>query len=124
MTMPEDDNPNHIRAYVLIDTEPEMTRSVVRSLRTRRDISLADIINGPFNAIAVVEGDSASAVAGAILVGIRRLKGVRDVIVYLATHETKEATVFQAGDADSAPGNVMARNQNNNRAYVKSGSGN
>jgi hypothetical protein len=108
MTMPEDGNSNHIRAYVLIDTEPEMTRSVVRSLRTRKEVRLADTINGPFRAIAVVEGDSASAVAGAILVGIRRLKGVRDVVVYLANHETGAATLFQAGDAASAPRNVMA----------------
>ncbi len=98
--MPDGSNSNHIRAYVLIDTEPEMTRSVVRSLQTRKDVHLVDTINGPFSAIAVVEGQSASEVAATILVSIRRLKGVKDVVVYLAAPEIEVALPLHAGDAD------------------------
>jgi nitrate reductase NapAB chaperone NapD len=86
--MPEDDHTNHVRAYVLIETKPEMARSVVQSLQKRPDIRSVDAINGPFNVIAVVERDSASSMATAILVEIKKLPGVADVIVYLA--EPKE----------------------------------
>lgn len=72
------------RAYVLIDADPEMTDRIIQSLRGRRDVRLADAINGPHNVIAVIEGNNASALAAAILVSIRKLKGVRDITVYLA----------------------------------------
>lgn len=81
----------HTRAYVFIDTEPGRVTRVVQSLRGRLDIPLIDAINGPHNAIAVVEGNNASAVAKAILVDIRKLAGVRNVTVYLATPEEEAA---------------------------------
>ena len=72
------------RAYVLIDADPEMTDRVVQSLRCRGDVLLADAINGPHNVIAVIEDSNASTLATAILVSVRKLKGVRDITVYLA----------------------------------------
>jgi nitrate reductase NapAB chaperone NapD len=79
------------RAYVLINSDPEMTDRVVQSLRCRRDVRLADAINGPHDVIAVVEGSNASAVATAILASIRKLEGVRDITVYLATPQREES---------------------------------
>jgi DNA-binding Lrp family transcriptional regulator len=70
------------RAYVLIDTEPDMAARVIRSLRRRDDVLLADAVNGPHDVIAVVEGRNASAVATTILMNIRKLDGVRDFTVY------------------------------------------
>ena len=82
------------RAYVLIDTEPEMTARVVRNLRHRDDILMADAVNGPHSAIAVVEGRNASEVATTILMTIRKLDGVRDLTVYTAApHSTAPAAV-------------------------------
>ena len=74
---------NHdTRAYVLIDTEPGMSARVVRNLRRRDDVVLADAVNGPHGVIAVVEGRNASAVATTILMTIRKLDGVLDLKVY------------------------------------------
>jgi hypothetical protein len=81
------------RAYVLIDSDPEMTDRVVQSLRCRRDVRLADAINGPHDVIAVIEGSNASAVATAILSSIRKLQGVKDITVYLATARKGEKLV-------------------------------
>jgi hypothetical protein len=78
------------RAYVLIDTEPDMTGRVVQSLRCRKDVHLADAINGPHGVIAVVEGNNASAVATSILLSIRKLQGVKDITVYLAVPQREE----------------------------------
>jgi nitrate reductase NapAB chaperone NapD len=76
---------NHdTRAYVLIDTEPNMTARVVRNLRRRDDVLMADAVNGPHGVIAVVEGRNASEVATTILMTIRKLDGVRDFTVYTA----------------------------------------
>jgi hypothetical protein len=72
------------RAYVLIDSDPEMTDRVVQSLRRRRDVRLADAINGPHNVMAVIEDSNASTLAAAILVSIRKMQGVRDITVYMA----------------------------------------
>jgi hypothetical protein len=80
---------NHdTRAYVLIDTEPAMTARVVRNLRHRDDILMADAVNGPHGVIAVVEGRNASEVATTILLNIRKLNGVRDLTVYTAVPHT------------------------------------
>ncbi len=71
------------RAYVLIDTEGDRTGDIVSNLRRRPGVTLADVINGPYRAIAVVEGNDISAMAKTILLDIRRLSGVKDIIVYM-----------------------------------------
>lgn len=81
---------NETRAYVLIDTDPGMTATVVAGLRSRSDVRLADAVNGPHGVIAVVTGRDASAVATTILMNIRRLAGVRDFTVYAAVPEGAE----------------------------------
>jgi MinD-like ATPase involved in chromosome partitioning or flagellar assembly len=84
-------NVNRTRAYVLIDTKPGMAANVVRDIRSR-GISQVDVINGPHSAIAVVQGNSASEVAVVILIGIKRLDGVKGVTVYLAEAEQEIAS--------------------------------
>ena len=87
--MPENRKSRDTRAYVMIDTEPDMTGKVVRDLRRRKDIPLADAVNGPHGAIAVVE-------ATTILVNIRKIEGVKDITVYLAMpHEKNVAPVAE-----------------------------
>jgi hypothetical protein len=80
------------RAYVLIHTEAGKAAEVVKSLRGRLGIAMVDVIEGPYNVIAVVEGANLSAVAKTILVDIKKLSGVRDIIVYLVTPEAEVKT--------------------------------
>ena len=77
---------NNTRAYVLIDTQPGMTGDVVRNLR-ENGVQLADSINGPHDAIALIQGDSPSDVAVLILNKVRKMDGVKDVTVYLVTEQ-------------------------------------
>ena len=72
------------RAYVLIDTRPGMAGIIVQKLRDT-GIAMVDAINGPHDAIALVQGDSPSDVAVTILNGIRKMEGVTGVTVYLVT---------------------------------------
>lgn len=71
------------RAYVLIDAEEDRAGEVVSNLRGKSGITLADVINGPYRAIAVVESRDISAMAKTILLDIRMLSGVKDIIVYM-----------------------------------------
>jgi hypothetical protein len=89
--MSDSDNIDRVRAYVFIQTKPGMAWRVVQNLESKECIRLVDVINGPYGVVAVVEGDSASSVAVAILTGIKKLEGVRDVVVYLAEHKAETA---------------------------------
>ena len=51
-----------VRAYVLIDTRPGMAASVGKELK-EDGIRQADVINGPHNVIAMIQGDTPSDVA-------------------------------------------------------------
>ncbi len=79
--------PAENRAYVLIDAEEDKASEVATSLHGRLGVTTADVVNGPYRVIAVVEGSNISAVAKTILIDIKNLSGVRDIIVYLATPE-------------------------------------
>ncbi|MFH1169297.1 MAG: hypothetical protein V1691_01245 [Chloroflexota bacterium] len=75
------------RAYVLIDTEADRAFEVVKSLRTQLGIPMADIVDGPYRVIAVIESNNIAAIAKKVLVDIRKLSGVKDLIVYMARPE-------------------------------------
>jgi len=79
--------PTENRAYVLIDAEESKASEVAAILHNRSGITMADVVNGPYRIIAVVEGSNISAIAKTILIDIKRLSGVRDIIVYMATSE-------------------------------------
>lgn len=79
-----DTSSSNVRAYVFIETRPGMAWSVARNLKKRKCVRQVDVINGPYSVIAVLEGDGASPIAMTILMGIRKLEGVSDVVVYLA----------------------------------------
>jgi len=75
------------RAYVLIDVEEAKASEVVMGLRNRLGVAMADIVNGPYRVIAVVEGSNISSIAKTILLDVKKLSGVRDIIVYMVTPE-------------------------------------
>jgi hypothetical protein len=79
------------RAYVLIQTEAQSTAEVAEALRHSFGIPMVDIVNGPYPVIAVVEGGNISTMAKTIAVDIRKLRGVRDIIVYMTTPEQEVA---------------------------------
>ena len=89
----EDAGSGGVRAYVFIETRPDMTWSVVNSLKKKKCIRQVDAINGPYSVIAVVEGDNPSLVAVVVLTGIRKMEGVSDMVVYLAEHNVERTDI-------------------------------
>ena len=72
-----------MRAYVLIDAAEDRAERITAELRKKPDVLLADVINGPHPVIACIEGASPSSIAQTILFDIRKIKGVKDLTVYL-----------------------------------------
>ena len=92
------------RAYVLIDTDEDKAGEIVNNLRYKLGVTLADVINGPYRAIAVVESQDISAMAKTILMGIRRLSGVKDIIVYMTPLENGDAPPMTAAGISEKDG--------------------
>jgi len=74
-----------MRAYVLIDTARKDAKKITAELRNRPAVVVADVINGPHPVIACLEADNPASLAQAILFDIRKIKGVKDLTVYLGT---------------------------------------
>jgi hypothetical protein len=83
------------RAYVLIDTDEARAFDIVTRLHDMLNVSTVDVINGPYRIIAVLEGNNLSAIAKTVVIDIRKLSGVRDLIVYMAM--PKQKTEPQSG---------------------------
>lgn len=72
------------RAYVLISTVAEKTSGVVQALRRLPGVTAADLVTGPYDVVAVVQGGDANAVGKLILNDIRGLPGINSTLTCLA----------------------------------------
>lgn len=72
------------KAYVLISTVAEKTSSVVQALRKLPGVVAADLVTGPYDLVAVVQGADANAVGKLILNDIRGLPGITGTLTCLA----------------------------------------
>ena len=76
-----------MNAYIFIDSLPERADVITDSLRKKESVILADVINGPHNVVAVLEGMDAAALAKTVVFEIRKMQGVQDVTVYIASEK-------------------------------------
>jgi len=72
------------RAYVLISTAAEKTNSVVLALRKLPGVATADLVTGPYDVVALVQGSDANAVGKLIRNDIRGLSGISSTLTCLA----------------------------------------
>jgi DNA-binding Lrp family transcriptional regulator len=72
------------KAYVLISTSAEKTGSVVQGLRKLPGVMAADLVTGPYDVVAVVQGGDANAVGKLILNEIRGLPGISSTLTCMA----------------------------------------
>lgn len=68
------------QAYVLIKTQVGRTESVQRELRSKRGVTAADVIIGPYDIIAVVEADDLNAVGKLVLQEVHGINGVENTL--------------------------------------------
>jgi DNA-binding Lrp family transcriptional regulator len=72
------------KAYVLISTATGKTEGVVQALRTMPGVMGADLVTGPYDVVAIVQGGDANAVGKLILNEIRGLPGISGTLTCLA----------------------------------------
>jgi len=85
------------KAYVLIETLPGKAEMVAEALRSKRGVKIADVISGPHDVIALIEGAQAEDVARITLSEIHSLEGTKHVETCLV-HRTEDDTIRQAED--------------------------
>ena len=73
-----------MRAYVLINTRTGEVGQVVRQLRGQQGVIEASMTFGPYDAIAIIEGDSLSALGEMLSSGIQPIPGVTQTLTCLA----------------------------------------
>ena len=71
------------KAYVLISTVAEKTSSVVQELRKLSGVTAADLVSGPYDVVAVVQGRDANVVDRIILNDIRGVPGMNSTLTCL-----------------------------------------
>lgn len=79
------------KAFVLINTERGKAESVTRALRNMTGVTLAEVVNGPYDVIAFIEGAQADDVARMVLVDIPGIKGASHTVTCLV-HGTRDST--------------------------------
>jgi DNA-binding Lrp family transcriptional regulator len=71
------------KAYVLIGTAADRTSAVAEALRHIPGVVAADLVTGPYDIIAIVQGPDSNAVGKIILNDIRGLQGVTSTLTCL-----------------------------------------
>jgi DNA-binding Lrp family transcriptional regulator len=73
----------HKKAYVLIQTETGKAGSVAMVLRGKPGIVASDVVTGPHDVVAVLQGSDADAIAKIVVNDIQAVKGVHRTITYM-----------------------------------------
>ena len=72
------------KAFVLIETEVGKTSEVVTTLKQTEGVKTADAVTGPYDVIAVVEGERLDEIGNIVTEKIQRVPGVSRIITCLA----------------------------------------
>ena len=64
------------KAYLLIETAVGKTRDVAGMLREINGINIVDVVTGPYDIIAVIEGDDMAVVGNVVTERIHTVSGV------------------------------------------------
>lgn len=78
------------KAYVLIHTLLGKEEQVAEALHCRPEVMAADVVSGPYDVIAVVEGTDANAVAKTILSEMPMMDGVGKITSCLVISRNSE----------------------------------
>lgn len=73
------------RAYILIETEVGRARDVLADLRAIANVSVADIITGNYDLIALAEADDMAALVDLVTAQVQSIGGVERTITCVAT---------------------------------------
>ncbi len=72
------------RAYVLIETVGGKSKEVADALRKVSGIAAADVVTGPYDVIAVAQGNDANTIGRLVLTDVRGIPGISKTMTCLA----------------------------------------
>jgi DNA-binding Lrp family transcriptional regulator len=71
------------KAYVLIETQVGKTKEVVEAIRGLQEVILVDAVTGPYDAIAVVQGETLNDIGDLVTAKIHPTRGVSRTVTCL-----------------------------------------
>ena len=72
------------KAYLLVETAVGKTRDVAATLRDLEGVDTVDVVTGPYDIIAVIEGDDMSVVGNVVTESIHTVAGVVRTVTCVA----------------------------------------
>jgi len=75
------------KAYVLIQVHAGKAEEVAGALRGKPGIAAADLVTGPHDVIAVLQGADADAIARIVVNEIQAIKGIQHTITYMVIND-------------------------------------
>jgi DNA-binding Lrp family transcriptional regulator len=72
------------KAYVLIETETSKADAVAKVLQSKPGVVAADVVTGPYDVIAILQGKDADDVARMVIHEIQVVKGVSHTMTCMA----------------------------------------
>jgi DNA-binding Lrp family transcriptional regulator len=77
----------HRKAYVLIQVHTGKAEAVASALTGRPGIISADLVAGPHDVIAVLQGSDADSIARIVINEIQAVKGIQHTITYMVIND-------------------------------------
>ena len=72
------------KAYVLIETQVGKTKEVVEAIRKLRGVASVDAVTGPYDAIAIIEGETPNDIGDLIVSKVHPVAGISRTVTCLA----------------------------------------
>ncbi|MHA2066970.1 MAG: Lrp/AsnC ligand binding domain-containing protein [Candidatus Thorarchaeota archaeon] len=73
-----------VRAYVLMEIEVGKTREVVNAIRDVKGVLSVDAVTGPYDAIAIVEGETLDEIGNLVTAGFHLIGGISRTVICIA----------------------------------------
>ena len=73
-----------IKAYLLIEAEVGKTKRVVEAIRKLEGVVSVDVVTGPYDALAVIQGETPDDVRELIVAKMARVAGISRIVSCLA----------------------------------------
>jgi len=73
-----------VKAYLLIETQVGKTKQVVEAIRNIQGVASADIVTGPYDAIAVIQTETLNDIGELIVAKVHPVAGISRTVSCLA----------------------------------------
>ena len=65
-----------VKAYVLIEAHVGKTKEVVEAIRSLRGVASADVVTGPYDAIAVIQAETLNEIGDLVVAMVHPVAGI------------------------------------------------